>query len=134
MSRLLSAAGLAAIWGEIAALARRARRRAILLAAAVLLWLLAFGFGLASLTIWLATEVGAIAAFGIAAAGFALVALVLQFIAVTAARRRPRSPLSALMGATPGAAEKDPPNGGALGAMAIVALAGYLIGRRLFRR
>ena len=129
LSSLLSAAGLAALRDEVAAVARRGRRRAILLAAAILLWLLAFGFTLASLTIWLAANMGAIAAFGSLAAAFAVIALVVQLIA--AARRKPRSPLSA---PTPGAAKKDAQNGNPLGAMAIFALAGYLIGRHLFRR
>lgn len=127
---MLSAAGLAALRDEVAAVARRGRRRAILLAAAILLWLLAFGFTLASLTIWLAANMGAIAAFGSLAAAFAVIALVVQLIAA-AARRKPRSPLSA---PTPGAAKKDAQNGNPLGAMAIFALAGYLIGRHLFRR
>lgn len=133
LSRLLSAVGLAALEGELAAMVRRARRRAILLAAAMLLWVVAIAFALATLTIWLAGELGPIAASGIMAGAFAVVALILQIAAsAQARRRRPPPSIGALF--QEAAAGKDGADGTTFGLLAIVTVAGYLLGRNLFRR
>jgi len=133
LSRLLAAVGLAALEGELAAMVRRARRRAILLAAAVLLWVVAIAFALATLTIWLAGALGPIVASGIMAGAFAVVALILQ-IAASAQARRPRPPPSIGALFQGAAAGKDGGDGTTFGLLAIVAVAGYMLGRHLFRR
>lgn len=128
-SDALSSIGLAAIKGELAARARRTRSRVILIAVAIILWLLALGFALAALAIWLSGIVGPLAACGIIAGAFAVLALILQLIAATAARREP--PLASLFADI--TAGKNGTDATALGAIGVVLLAGYLLGRR-FRR
>ncbi len=131
---LLSTIGLAALKGEITAFAKRAGRCALLVAIAGVCWLIAFGFALGALVVWLSSKVGPIGACGIVAAAFIVLALVLQLaLTLTANLRRddPPSPLAGLTGLEEGGLGAS---AGSLGSMVIVAVAGYLIGRRIFRR
>jgi len=135
VSWLLSALGLAALRSELAGMVRRARQRAMLLTLAALLWLAALGFAFSALVIWLAGLVGPLAATAIVAAVFAVIALGLQLAASATARRDPSPTVAELLAEGGG---KDAKDGGrpanTLGSLAIVALAGYVIGRHLFRR
>jgi len=133
LSWLLSALGLAALRSELAAMARRARQRALLLTLAALLWLAAIGFAFAALTIWLAGVLGPLAATAIVAVTFALIAGALQ-LAASMALRRDTSPTVAELLADGGSAKLSGGAANTLGSLAIVALAGYVIGRHLFRR
>ena len=131
---LISTIGVAALKGEISTIVKRAGRRALLAAIALLLWLTAFGFALATFVAWLSMELGTIAACGIVAAVLAVVGLVIQVaLAVGGNRRRkkPRPPLANFAASLEDGLGTDT---GGLGAIVIVALAGYLLGRRIFRR
>jgi hypothetical protein len=130
LSRLFAAAGMAALQGEVAAYARRTKRRAILLAVAALLWLLAFSFAIAALTVWLSELYGAIVACGILAGASAFVAVILHLIAAAQKGRRRSPQVASLLDAVPG----KTPEGTTFGLLAIVAVAGYVLGRNVFRR
>jgi len=132
LARLLASVGLAALQGEITATVQRAKRRAILTAIAVVFWLLTFAFALAALTVWLAGVVGPLIACVAIAGGFAVVALILQ-LAASAQKRRKRPPPS-LADMVSEAAGKEGGEGTVFGLLAIVAVAGYLLGRRILRR
>ena len=133
LRRLISAIGLAALKGEVSAILQRATRRALLMTIVLLLWLATFGFTIATLAVWLSAELGPIAACGIIAAGFAVVGLAIQVCLALSARRRRRArvPPGPRVATNPGGSPNA--NAGNLGALAIVAVAGYLLGRRLFR-
>ncbi len=132
---LISTVGLAALQGEVSAAVRRAVRRALLGALAVLLWLVALGFAVATFIIWLSGELGPIAACGIVAAALAIGGLVVQFVlAMSASRRRRERPPSPLSDLAAGFDGKPGAGVGTLGSMVIVAVAGYLLGRGIFRR
>ena len=133
---LISTIGFAALKGDVAAMAGRAGRRGILYALAVLFWVSASALVLAACTVWLAGRLGTIAACAIVAAALALIGLGLQLgLALSAHRRRhvgitlPPSDLTPPVGA--GAASQ---NGGVLGSLAIVAIVGWLLGRRIIQR
>ena len=122
---LISAIGFAALKDEI----RRVTRRAILATVAIVLWLIALGFGLAALTVWLATIVGPIAACGIIAGAFVVIALIIQIsLAVTKRKRAAAAPLAGITAAS------AMPELGVAGAIAGAALVAYLLGRQFFRR
>jgi len=135
LARLLASIGLAALQGEITATVQRAKRRAILTAIAVVFWLLAFAFALAALTVWLAGVVGPLIACAAVAGGFAVVALILQ-LAASAQKRRKRPPpsLADIVSEVVDKTEKEGGEGTVFGLLAIVAVAGYLLGRRILRR
>ena len=78
---LIAAIDVAARRLRIVAILRRATRRAMLIALSILLWLVAVGFALAALTIWLSLGVGVVAACGIVAGACAVVGLGLQLAA-----------------------------------------------------
>jgi hypothetical protein len=122
---LISAIGFAALKDEI----RRITRRAILATLAIVLWLIALGFGLAALTVWLATVLGPIAACGIIAGVFVVIALIIQIGLAVSKRKRPAA--TPLAGVTAAGAM---PELGAAGAIVGVALVAYLLGRQFFRR
>jgi hypothetical protein len=130
---LISTIGLAALKGEVSAMASRAAQRSFLHVIAFLLFVLAFGFALAAFTIWLAGVVGVIYACAIVAAVFAVVGIAIQ-ISLAMTKRRPQSasPLADLAG--PAAAGVAAQSGGILGSLAIVAIVGWLLGRQLFRK
>lgn len=122
---LISAIGFAALKDEI----RRATRRAILATVAIVLWLMALGFGLAALTVWLASLWGPIAACGIVAGVFVVAAVVIQISLAATKRKRPApAPLAGLTAAS------AMPELGVAGAIAGAALVAYLLGRQFFRR
>jgi len=129
IARLLSTLGLATVRNELAARARRARRQAILIAFAILFLLIAIGYGLATLTAWLAGLLGPIAAYGIIAGVFAFLALIVMLIsAAGSGRERPAPPRPR---PEPAAAEADD---NVLGSLAAIVIAGYMLGRYFTRR
>lgn len=125
---LLSTVGLAFVTGEVTAMAQRAARRGALFVSIVVLWLIAFGFAIAALSVWLATLVGVIWALAILAGVFALLGLTAQ-IAFMLSAQRPAQPVNPLAGLT-----GNPATGGSsvslLGSLAVVAVLGWLLGRQ----
>lgn len=122
---LLSALGVARLKTYLQALGRYAGVQALLIVSLVVLIALAAGFGVTALTIWLASEVGAAAAFAAVAGGFLVVALLLQVAIVLRKRKRERrAPLSS---------GTEPSDQMAFGSIAALAVIGYLLGRRLER-
>jgi hypothetical protein len=130
---LVQAASLAALRGEAAAVARRASLRAALTAAAGLAWALVAGFLLAAFVVWLSGKVGTILACAIVAVGFAVIALVLHFAASRLARQQPWARLKAHIREMVDSADETTGEG-AIGALALVALAGFVLGARGRRR
>jgi hypothetical protein len=131
---LISAIGFAALKGEALAVARNVGRHATLVALLALVWLASLGFALGSLAVWLSHELGVVAACAIIAAGLAVIGLGIQLALMLSARRKPsggfKSPLGEIASNGIGAAL---PGGANVGAMAVVAIAGYLLGRQLLR-
>ena len=132
---LISAIGFAAIKGEATSIARRAGRGARVMALLALTWVTAFGFGLTALTVWLSAEVGVAAACAIVAGALAVIGLVVQVAMALRSQKKSEPGLSlpfpGLTASPDGAPSRDTSN---LGAMAMVGIAGYLLGRQLFRR
>jgi hypothetical protein len=89
--RLQSALGVAALRAEIAAILGRFRFVALLLALGAVLWLLALGFALAGVTVWLIGLVGSVAACALMAVVFVVAAVATHVIAVVT--KPPPSPL-----------------------------------------
>src|SRR5690606_42126201 len=87
---LISAIGFATLKDEARQFAGRLARNLALAAAIAVLWVIAFGFGLAALTIWLADVLGAAAACTIIAAALARRGLALQ-LTLPLTNRQPRS-------------------------------------------
>ena len=131
---LISAIGFAALKGEASALARGVGRRATVVALLAAIWVTSFGFALGSLAVWLSHELGVVAACAIIAAGLAVIGLGVQLAVVLSARRKPSGGFKSSLGEIGsngiGAAL---PGGTNVSAMAVVAIAGYLLGRQLFR-
>ena len=131
---LISAIGFAALKGEASNLARDVGRRARLVALLAAIWITSFGFALGSLAVWLSHELGVAAACAIIAAGLAVIGLSIQLALMLRARRKPsggfKSPLGEIGSNGIGASL---PGGTNVSAMAVVAVAGYLLGRQLFR-
>lgn len=127
---LIQATSLTALRGEAAAMARRASRRAMLTVAAGLLWLMAVGFAFGAFVVWLSGQVGTILACAIVAATFAAVALVLQLIAARMARKRPESRFKLHLRELADAVGNGAAEETAVGALAIIALAGFILGLR----
>lgn len=126
---MIQAASLAALRGEVAAIARRTSRRAMLTAIAVLLWALVAGFLLAAFVVWLSGVLGPIWACAIVAAAFAAVALVLHLVAARMARDQPWVRFKAHVRELVEAAGQGAVEEGAVGALAVIALVGYILGR-----
>ncbi|HVY18637.1 MAG TPA: hypothetical protein VHA70_00980 [Bauldia sp.] len=123
---LISAIGFAALRDEL----RRAVRRTAVSLVALVLWCVALSFGLAALTVWLATVVGVIWALAIVAGAFALVAIIMQVsLAATARKRAP--PAAPIAGLTASGVLPELGIGGALVGAALVA---YLLARQLTRK
>lgn len=126
---VVSSIGLAVLKGEVSAMAQRAARRGALYAVMLILWLFALGFALLAFTVWLSTVVGVIWACVILAGIFALLAVVMQ-VSLNLTKNRPAetaSPLAGIAGATAAATG----GGNFLGALAIVGVLGWLLGRQL---
>ncbi len=130
---LLSAIGVAALKSEI----RAAGRRIAVAAISGLLLVTAVCFAVAASTVWLAGEIGTIGALLAIAAGLLVLMLIVQGVARLAAGRRRHRPPPPPLGSTPkepqAAAETVPP-GSEIGAVAIVALVGYLLARQMLER
>jgi hypothetical protein len=84
----MRAVGLAALKREASAAVRATALRVALAVAAGIFWLLVVGYLLATFTIWLAGLVGSIYACLIIAAIFAVLALILQLVRASIARRQ----------------------------------------------
>lgn len=125
--------------GRARAGVRRAMRQAAVGAATGLFLVLAFSFGLAAFTVWLAREIGAVPALGFIGLGFLIVsALIVAISTATDKRRRrapPPQPIAEAVKQEFVSAEAEPaPTGATVGAMGVVALIGYLFARQIFRR
>jgi hypothetical protein len=138
LGRLISGLGFAALKNEAAAMAERAGKRAALYTLAGILWLVALGYLVAAFTIWLSSELGAIAACAIVAAALAAVGLILQVSLAMTAKRRKRAEVSvSIPGFTatdtaPGGSASG--SGGDIGALAFVAVIGWLLGRQMTKK
>src|SRR5438874_1131265 len=126
---LFGAIGLATLKAEI----RAAGRRLAIAAVSGVLLVIAICFAVAAFTMWLAGEIGTVAALLAVAGGFLVLALIVQAVARLAAgrppRRRPRAPpppRSPLAGEPPPVDEPVPP-GSELGVVATVAVVGFLL-------
>jgi hypothetical protein len=141
---LLSAIGFAAIKNEAQAAARKMSRRFAFGIAVGILALTAVGFAVAAFTVWLAGELGVIEALLIVAGIMLVLAVIVQLVGSALDRRGrpaariiyraappPPPPMAPL--AEAGAEEAVPP-GSELGAMAVVAVVGFVLARTLFRR
>lgn len=133
LARLASTIALSALRDDMSAMAGRAGKRAAFHAVAAVLWLTAFGFLVAALAIWLNRIVDPILAYAILAAGLAVVALLVHLGLALSGRRRPRSDFGAILagltapaGSSSGASAGP---GGDIGALAVVAVIGWLLGR-----
>jgi len=127
--------------GRAKAQARRFARQAAVGAATLLFLILAFSFGLAAFTVWLAREIGTIPALGFIGLAFLIIAVAVAGIAaLTDENRRSRPPAQPIASAIKQefvSAEGDGepvPAGSTVGAMGMVALIGFLLARQLFRR
>lgn len=124
---------------EAKAAVQRAVQKAILGAFAILLVLLALGFGLGAFTVWLAREIGTIQALGFIALGFLILAAILYLIVrlsgASASRERfDPSPIAAALKAEPADGDSESPPGSVLGSLVVVGVVGYLMGRQMFGR
>ncbi len=125
--------GLLLVLGErlksyLELLGRYAAVQTVLALALLALIVLAAGFGVTALTIWLAGLWGPAPAFAAVGAGFLVVALLLEVVIVV--RRRGRNKHAPSF-----KAKADmPPEQAAFGSVAAMAVIGYLIGRQLMRR
>jgi hypothetical protein len=134
LGRLISTIGLTALKNDVTAAAERAGRRAGLYAVAGILWLTAFGFLLAALAVWLMRLWGPIAACAAVGGGLAVAALIVHLILALSARHTPRPAFPAFSAGPSGLA--SPPGataapGGDIGALAVVAVLGWVLGRRM---
>lgn len=132
LGRLISTIGLSALKNQVTSAAERTGRRAGLYALAAALWLTAFGFSLAAVAVWLTKLWGPIAAYAVVAGGLAVIALIVHLILALSARRRPpQSDFGAALSgfAAPAGAPAGP--GADIGALAVVAVVGWLLGRRM---
>lgn len=126
---LSAALGVARLKSHLEALGRYAGVQVLLAVAMALLVALAAGFGVTALTIWLADRFGAAAAFATVAAGFLVLALLVQIVLNVRRRRHQRR-----RGARePLFSDKERSDQAAFGSIAAFAVIGYLLGRRAER-
>ena len=136
LASALGAIGLAALKAEI----RAAGRRIAIAAISGLLLAAAACFGLAACTVWLAGVIGTIWALLVMAALFLGLMLIVQGVARLALGRRRRRPPPPAPPPSPAVAGEAPPTEGAvppgseIGAVAIVALIGFLLARQMLPR
>jgi hypothetical protein len=129
---LITTVGLAAVTGQIAGAVRRASRRAGLAAAAGIMWLIAFAFGVAAFTVWLSDKLGVFWALTIVAGIFAVVGICLSVaLALTANRQNQSSFQQQLAGMAAPAAAGAAGTGSMLGSLAFLAVVGWLLGRQM---
>jgi hypothetical protein len=133
LGQLISLVGLKALRDEAAAAAQRAGKRTALYVLVAILWLVALGFLVAALTIWLAGLLGAIAACVIIAAVLVVIGLAVQVALMLTSRRRPRPEINLSL---PGLSAAGSATGTAtdIGALAVVAIVGWLLGRQMTRK
>jgi hypothetical protein len=133
LGHLISAIGLTALRDEAAAAAQRAGKRTALYVLVAILWLVALGFLVAALTVWLAGLFGAVAACVIIAAALVVVGLAVQIGLMLTSRRRRRSEINLSL---PGlsATGSATGTGSDIGALAVVAIVGWLLGRQMTRK
>ncbi len=122
---LLTALGALRLRIYLKSLARHVGAQAALLAVLLLMLLLAGGFGVTAVTIWLADQLGAAAAFAIEAAGALMAALAIYL--VVALRRQKWARRPALF------SDAERSEQAALGSIAVLAVIGYFLGRRAER-
>src|SRR5581483_6549214 len=127
----LGAIGLAALKAEI----RAAGRRIAIAAMSLVLLAVAVAYAVAALTVWLAGKIGTVWALVAMAGLFLVLMLIVQGVARLATGRRrppppPSQPAEPATVAPPGAEEPVPP-GSEIGAVAVVALIGFLLGRQM---
>ncbi len=115
---------------------RRLVRQAIVGTALALFLVLAFGFGLAAFTVWAAHQIGVIPALGFIGLGFLVIALLVWVVGAMTDKRPPKRPPPRIATAMQeeSAASEEPTTGSTVGAMAVVMIVGFLLGRQLFRR
>ncbi len=128
---LISGVGAGLLKGEVSARLERVGRHVALTVLALVLWLVALGFAIAALVNWLAEQLGPVAACGIVAASFAILAIIIQ-VTLRLSRGRPRPQPSPLLSGLTGGEEFA--NAGPLGLVAVIALLGFLLGRQARRR
>jgi hypothetical protein len=133
LGHLISALGLAALKGEATAAAQRAARRTAAWVAIGILWVAAVGFLIAALTIWLAGWLGGIAACVIIAAAFVVIGLIVQIAMAMTSRRRQRTEFNL---SAPGLSASGSASGPAtdIGALAVIAVVGWLLGRQMTKK
>jgi hypothetical protein len=131
LARLISTVGLSALRREVAASVGRAGRRVGLYVAAAVLWLAASAFLLAALSAWLAGQLGTIAALAIVGGALAAIALIVHLGLVLSAHRRARPDYGEAIAGLTGTGGSSAGPGADLGALAIVALVGWLLGRQM---
>lgn len=133
LGSIISGLGFAALKSEVSAAAERAGKRAGLYVLLGVLWLAALGFLFAALTIWLTQMFGGIAACTIIAAALAVLGLVVQVVLMVGARRRrpARSEVNLNIPGLNATATGAPTD---IGALAVVAIVGWLIGRQMTRK
>lgn len=131
---LITTVGFAAVSGQIAGAVRRASRRAGLAAAAMVMWLIAFAFGIAAFTVWLSDKVGVIWALAIVAGIFAIVGVCLSVALALTANRQKQSPFQQQLAglAAPAAAAGAAGSGTTFGSLAFIAIVGWILGRQVF--
>ncbi len=122
---LLTALGVARFKAHLEAWGRYAGVQALLISALVVLVVVAAGFAVAALTIWLSAQLGAAAAFAVVAAGLLALALLLQIVILV--RKRKKARVAPLFG------DGDRSDQVAFGSLAAIAVIGYLLGRRTER-
>ena len=128
--------GLDLAKGRAKAGVRQFARQAAMGAAALLFLLLAFGFGLAAFTVWLAREIGTVPALGFIGLGFLLIAGIVVAVAAGEQKRRqkPQPIMTEVKREFVAAEAVDPPTGSTVGAMGLVGLIAFLFARQIFRR
>jgi hypothetical protein len=130
---LISAIGFATLKGEVSQAVGRTVRRALLAAVIGVLWLIAFGFAIAALAVWLAEMLGPAAACAIIAAALAVIGLALQLVLALSGKRKPPPAATPFAGLGNGA-EGTPLEGQSLASIALIGVLGYLVGRQIFRK
>lgn len=139
---LLAAFGVAALKAELRVHMRRAGIRFAAALVTGLFALVAVGFGVAAFTVWLAGEIGTIGALLVTGGIFLFVAIVVHIAGRVALARPARARLADMPPPRPASSPPpppprdpdEPPPGSALGAVAVVGLAGFLLAREMFRK
>jgi hypothetical protein len=133
LGSVLGAIGLATFKAEI----RAAGRRMAIAALSGLLLATGVCFAVAAFAVWLAGEIGTVGALLSLAGGFVVLALIVHGVARLAAgrpRKRAPPPTPEAAPAAAQSAAEAPSPGSEIGAVAIVALLGFLLARQMLER